>query len=184
MWKYENGLMNLIKQMNWMNNHCIKTYSHSNSSISSSERSSSSLVRSWIFSLDDPSFKTFYKSGFKMCSNMSLSPSNARRCLSHARVVIIEPPMEHVKSTTRPFDGVNNSIRSCKKRGNFLYGPPPRFSRFLKKFVYFIHKIEKPSFCFSSQYKKTWILVFFVDFVVVKSLTKTWAINVGVYKMF
>ena len=32
--------------------------------------------------------------------------------LPHARVVRIEAPVEHVKSTTRPFDSVNNSIRS------------------------------------------------------------------------
>ena len=115
--------MNLMKWMNWMNNYCIKTYSLSNSSISSSERSSSSLVRSWIFSLDDPSFKSFSKSGFNMCSNMSLSPSNARRCLPHSRVAKIEDPVEHVKSTTRPFVGVNNSIKSWKKRGDFWYGP-------------------------------------------------------------
>ena len=44
--------MKLMKWMNWINNYCIKTYSHSNSSISSSDRSSSSLVRSWIISLD------------------------------------------------------------------------------------------------------------------------------------
>jgi hypothetical protein len=119
--------MNLMKPMNSMNNHCNKTYSHSNSSISSSERSSSSLVRFLTLSLYDPSFKTFFKSGFKMCSNMSLSPSNARRCLPHARVAMIEATVEHVKSTTRPFDGVNNSIRSCKNAAIFDMAPSKVF---------------------------------------------------------
>ena len=150
--------MNLMKQMNWMNNYCIKTYSHSKSSISSSERSSSSLLRSWIFSLEDPSFKAFSKSGFKMCSNMSLSPSNTRRCLPHARVTRIEAPMEHVKSTMRPFDGVKNSIRSWKKRRDFLYGPLQDFPDFWRMMFHSSTKLES-KFLLFNQYQKTGISV-------------------------
>ena len=114
-----------MKWMNWMNNCCIKTYSHSNSSISSSDKSLSSLVRSWIFSLEDPSFKSFSKSGFNICSNISFSPSNAKRCSPHAHVAMIEDPVELIKSTIHPFVGVNNSIRSWKKRSDFWCDPPP-----------------------------------------------------------
>ena len=163
--------MNLMKWMNWMNNYCIKTYSLSNSSISSSERSSSSLVRSWIFSLDDPSFKSFSKSGFNMCSNMSLSPSNARRCLPHARVARIEDPVEHVKSTTRPFVGVNNSIRSWKKRGDFWYGPLQGLPDFWRSMFFSFTKLKTKFLLFNPEPKKV-DFGCLVDFVVVNPLPR------------
>lgn len=42
---------------------------------------------------------------------MSLSPLNAKRCLPHARVAMIEAPVEYVKSITRSFVGVKKSLR-------------------------------------------------------------------------
>ena len=167
--------------MNWMNNYCIKTYSHSNSSIISSDMSSSSLARSWIFSLDDSSFKSFSKSGFNMWSNMSLSPSNARKYMPHVRVAKIEHHVEHVNSTTRPFVGINKSIMYWKKCRNFLYGPLQGLLDLWRNMFFSSTKV-KSKFLLSNPVPKHVDFGCLMDFMVVKSLTKTWATNAGVYK--
>jgi hypothetical protein len=78
----------------------------------------------------------------------------------HKRV-LPKAQVEHIKSTTRPFDGVNNSIRSCKKPGNFLYGPSKVFLISEEECFFFMPVPKNVDFgCL-------------VDFLVIKSLTKT-----------
>ena len=123
--------------MNWINNYCIKTYSHTNSNISSFDRSSSSHVRSWM----TPRLEPFPKV-VSIC---------AQTCHYH---------------TWMQKDVCHMRIRSWKKHRNFLYGPLQGRSDFWRNIFYhpFTQVLKKRGcwlscrFCCSKFLIKIWAL--------------------------